>query len=249
LICSNRGLCGNFNSAIIQKAVKSILKQGVNEGRLTEKNVSKNKRDVDFILLGKKGFAVKTRFGLPVVAEFPKQDVVYEMKEVIPVAKLVIDDYLSAKYDKVMVAYTDFVSSSKQIPRVKQLLPIDLIEDEHLGVVGLDSRVGLDKDFIKSKERKYLGAESDTPYVFTYEPDSETILNEILPRLIEVQLFQALLESNASENSVRMSAMKKASEAADDISSELTLHFNKARQASITREISELVAGVNALNN
>ncbi len=250
LISSNRGLCSNFNSAIINKAVRSILKHGYEERRLTERVVQEFGRDVDFIVVGRKGLAVKARYGLPVVADFPKQDVAFEVKEIIPVAKLVINDYLAGKYDKVMVAYTDFVNASKQVPRVKQLLPIDLSsKDEHLGVVGLDSRVGSDKEFIKKKEEKYLSRSSDTPYTFTFEPDQETILKEIVPRLIEVQLFQALLESNASEHSARMSAMKKASDAAEDISSELTLFYNKARQAGITNEISEIVAGVNALSN
>jgi F-type H+-transporting ATPase subunit gamma len=251
LISSNRGLCGNFNSAVVQKAVKSILKHGTEERRLTERMVKEARKDVDFILLGKKGLAVKSRYNIPVSAEFPKQDVTYEIRDVMPIAKMVIDDYLSGKYDKVMVAYTDFINAAKQVPRVKQLLPIDLsAKDDHLGVVGLDPRVGLDKDFIKGKEEKYLsGQNAPYPYVFTYEPDAEKILTEILPRLIEIQLFQALLESNASEHSARMSAMKKASDAAEDITSELTLYYNKARQASITREISELVAGVNALSN
>lgn len=250
LISSNRGLCGNFNSAVISKAVKSILKHGTEERRLTERLVREEKKDVDFVLFGKKGLAVKSRYGLPVVAEFSKLDVSYEIKEVMPMAKMAIDDYLSGKYDKIMVVYTDFINAAKQVPRVKQLLPIDLsAKDDHLGVVGLDPRVGLDKEFIKKKEEKYLSGESGLPYVFSYEPDAETILSEILPRLIEIQLFQALLESNASEHSARMSAMKKASDAAEDITSELTLYYNKARQASITGEISELVAGVNALSN
>lgn len=248
LFTSNRGLCGNFNSAVVQKAVRSVLRHGVEDRRITEKVVREHRREVDFILVGRKGLAVKTRYGLPIVAEFEKQDVAFEVKEIMPISKMIISDFLSGKYDKIMVAYTDFINAAKQIPRVKQLLPIDLnAKDDHLGVVGLDPRVGLDKEFVKSKEHEYLHDDRNS-YVFTYEPSPDRILNEMLPRLIEVQLFQALLESNASEHSARMAAMNKASEAAEDITAELTLYYNKARQASITREISELVAGVNALN-
>ncbi|MCK4553559.1 F0F1 ATP synthase subunit gamma, partial [Candidatus Parcubacteria bacterium] len=177
-----------------------------------------------------------------------------EIKEILPVAKMALDDYLSGKYDKIMVAYTDYVSASKQIPRVKQLLPIDIAaQDEHLGIVGKDIRVGLDKEFVEEKEKKYLRSDPSASsgqrfvYEYTFEPSPKEVLDEMIPRLIEVQLFQALLESNASEHSARMSSMHQATEAAGDLVSELTLFYNKARQASITAEIAEISAGANAL--
>jgi len=248
LLTSNRGLCGSFNSAIINKAINSIKKHGTEEKKLTASLTKEISKQVDFIIMGKKGAVVKSRHNFNIAGEFSKEDVAYEVKEIVPMAKMVIDDFLSGKYDKVMVAYTDFVNASKQVPRVKQLLPIDLeAKDNHLGIVGNDPRVGLDKEFIKTKEERYLHDQKKNSFVFTYEPDPEKVLNEILPRLIEVQLFQALLESNASEHGARMTAMHQANEAAEDLSSELTLFYNKARQASITSEISEIVAGVNAL--
>ncbi|MDD5527480.1 MAG: ATP synthase F1 subunit gamma [Patescibacteria group bacterium] len=237
LITSNRGLCGSFNSAIIQKAVASVKKHQVG-------------RETDFILLGKKGLSVKSRYNHQIAADFIKEDVAYEAKEVAAIGKMIINDYLSGKYDKVLVAYTDFMSPVKQIPRVKQILPIDFeAKDQHLGIVGRDPRVGLDVDFVKQKEDKYLRDEEKNSYIFKYEPSTEIVLNEMLPRLIEVQLFQALLESNASEHSARMASMHKATDAAKDLVSELTLYYNKARQAAITREISEISAGVSAMNN
>jgi F-type H+-transporting ATPase subunit gamma len=250
LITSNRGLCGSFNAAIIQKALTSIKKHDTEEKKLTENVVQEVKREVDFILLGKKGISVKSRYDYNIAADFAKEDVSYEAKEIVPLAKLIITDFLSGKYDKVMVAYTDFVSPTKQIPRVKQILPIDLeAKDHHLGIVGRDPRIGLDTEFVKAKEEKYLHDEKHESYVFTYEPSAEEVLNEILPRLLEVQLFQALLESNASEHSARMASMHKATDAAKDLVAELTLYYNKARQAAITREISEISAGVSAMNN
>jgi F-type H+-transporting ATPase subunit gamma len=233
LFASNRGLCGAFNSAIINKARTSILKH--------------DEVDTDFIIIGKKGLAVNSRYGYNIVAQFEKNDTALEMKVAQPLAKMIIDDFLNEKYDKVMVAYTDFVNSVKQIPRIKQILPIDInAEDEYLGVVGEDTRVGSDRKFIKEKEDKYLKKGKDN-FLFTYEPNPETVLNQMLPRLIEVQLFQALLESNASEHSARMSAMNKATEAAKDLVDDLTLFYNRARQASITNEIAEISAGANAL--
>jgi ATP synthase, F1 gamma subunit len=249
LISSNRGLCGGFNSAVIAKAIASIKKHCTEEKKVTENLTCEVNKEVDFILLGKKGLSVKSRYNFNIVAEFIKEDVAYEAKEIVPIAKMIIADFLSGKYDKVMVAYTDFVSPSKQIPRVKQILPIDLeAKDHHLGIVGKDPHIGADAEFIKAKEEKYLHDAKQESYVFTYEPSAEEVLNEILPRLIEVQLFQALLESNASEHSARMASMHKATDAAKDLVSELTLYYNKARQAAITREISEISAGVSAMN-
>ncbi len=248
IFASNRGLCGNFNTAVVQKAIQSIKKRAYDEKNLTEKVKEDVPHEVDFVIVGKKGLAVKTRHGYNVVADFVKQEACYEIKGVAPIAKIAIDDFLSKKYDKVLLAYTDFVNAMKQTPRVKQLLPVDLnAKDDHLGVVGKDTRVGIDREFVKVKEDKYLGV-GDERHVFKYEPGSGEVLNQLLPRLIEAQLFQALLESNASEHSARMAAMRQASDAADDLSKELSLTYNKARQAGITREISEIVAGVNALN-
>jgi ATP synthase F1 gamma subunit len=146
-----------------------------------------------------------------------------------------------------MLAYTDFVSASKQVARVRQLLPVDITaEDEYLGVVGEDTRVGTTKDMIEEKHEQHTQAEKFI-YDYTFEPSPEEVLDEMVPRLIEVQLFQALLESNASEHSARMAAMHQATDAANDMVSELTLSYNKARQASITAEIAEISAGANAL--
>lgn len=236
LITSNRGLCGGFNTAVINKVHASV-----------KKHMAPGKEKPEFILIGKKGLAVKKYFGHDVAAEFPKLDIVSEIKEVLPISKMAIDDYASGKYDKIMVAYTDYVNASKQIPRVKQLLPVDVnAKDEYLGIVGSDTRVGLDKDFVKEKKDKHL-SDDKYQYDYTFEPSPKEVLDEMVPRLIEVQLFQALLESNASEHSARMTAMHQATDAAKDMVDELTLTYNKARQAGITAEIAEISAGANAL--
>lgn len=244
LIASNRGLCGGFNAAVINKAHNSV-----------KKHMEPGKEKPEFIIIGEKGVAVNKYYNYDIAAEFSKLDIVSEIKEILPVAKMAFDDYLSGKYDKIMVAYTDYVSASKQIPRVKQLLPIDIAaQDEHLGIVGKDIRVGLDKEFVEEKEKKYLRSDPSASsgqrfvYEYTFEPSPKEVLDEMIPRLIEVQLFQALLESNASEHSARMSSMHQATEAAGDLVSELTLFYNKARQASITAEIAEISAGANALS-
>ena len=233
LISSNRGLCGGFNSAVVTKAKQSIEKHG--------------NLPTDVILVGKRGISIYSKYKHPIIAEFDKSDSVVSISEIRPIIKMIIDSYLDGSYDKILVAYTDYVNAVKQIPRVKQILPVELdVEDEYLGIVGQDEKVGTTKDYISKKESKYLSS-SGAPYIFKYEPNSDEVLFKIIPRLLEVQLLQAILESNASEHSARMTAMNQANQAASDLSEELQLLFNKARQASITAEIAEISAGANAL--
>jgi F-type H+-transporting ATPase subunit gamma len=233
LISSNRGLCGGFNSAILHKAMDSVKKHG--------------NLPTDFIVVGKKGLSIYSRYKYPVIAEFDKNDSSVSMSEIRPLVKIVLDGFLKNEYDKVLVAYTDYVNVVKQVPRIKQILPVEIDEeDDYLGIVGQDERVGLTKEYIAKKEDKYLSRDG-APYIFKYEPDEEEVLNQIIPRLLEVQLLQAILESNASEHSARMTAMNQANQAAADLSDELQLLYNKARQAGITAEIAEISAGANAL--
>lgn len=230
LVTSNRGMCGAYNASIINKVKDSIKRHpGV---------------PVEFILVGKKGASIYSQKQI-VAAEFPKSDTLTDSTEVVPIIKMAIKDFLSEKYDKVFVAYTDFVSPAKQVPRVKQLLPVDInAEDEFLGIVG-DPKVSVTTDLLAEKKIKHLRASTGFEYIF--EPSPEEVLDKIIPRLLEVQIYQALLEANASEHSARMSAMHQATEAATEMVSELTLFYNKARQAGITAEIAEISAGANAL--
>lgn len=239
LISSNRGLCGGFNTAIINKVIKSIKKY---------QEAGDKKVDTDFILLGKKGSSIYRNFGYNIEADFPKMDLTPEFKEVVPVADMAIKGFLSGKYDKIMVAYTDFINASNQVPHVKQLLPIDIdAMGEYLGIAGQDTRIGVDKKFIEEKEKAHLEFRN-FKYKYVLEPSPGEVLDAIIPKLIQIQLYQALLESNASEHSARMTAMHKATEAASDMAGELTLFYNKARQAAITAEIAEISAGADALN-
>ncbi|MDD4412103.1 MAG: ATP synthase F1 subunit gamma [Patescibacteria group bacterium] len=238
LISSNRGLCGGFNTQLLSKVRESIRKYHLSgNDELVE---------TEFILLGKKGDIVE-RLGYKVAADFPKAEVSFEVSEIVPLSKLIMDEFLSGYYDKIMVAYTDFVNAAKQVPHVKQLLPVDVSTiDHYLGVVGKNPKLTTSVEYIEEKTKKHL---SDNGYKFeyTFEPNRDEVLEKMLPKLIEVQLFQALLESNASEHSARMSSMHQANDAAGDMVEELVLTYNKARQGSITAEIAEISAGANAL--
>ncbi len=234
LVSSNRGLCGGFNMQVVQKAIRSIKKH--------EQTV----KVTDVISLGTKGRDIIRGFKFNVVADFKKQDLTLRVADIYSVAHLIIKDFSAGKYDKVFVAFTDFVSSLKQEPRVKQLLPIDQEPDEYLGVVGKSSGVETTKEFIKEKAEKYLQRDG-FQFEYIFEPDPKTVLEEMLPRLIETQIYQAVLESEASEHSARMMSMRNASEAATDMISDLTLSYNRARQAGITQEIAEISSAAEAL--
>ncbi|MFA5109067.1 MAG: ATP synthase F1 subunit gamma [Patescibacteria group bacterium] len=235
LITANRGLCGGYNTAVINKS----------------KEIFKNRNfQVDFILAGKKGASIHNQ-GHNIAAEFEKGELITETAEIYPIVKMVLTDYQDGKYDQIFVAYTDFINPVKQIPRVKQLLPVEAgAADENLGNASnqaaddkTDSRKSPNNQEIPDAKKN--SGEVINEYIF--EPSPTEVLDLLIPRLLEVQLYQAFLEANASEHSARMTAMHQATEAADDMVSELTLFYNKARQAAITGEIAEISAGANAL--
>ncbi len=234
LVSSNRGLCGGFNMQVVQKAIRSIKKH--------EQTV----KVTDVVSMGTKGRDIIRGFKFNVMADFKKQDLTLKVSDIYSVAHLIIKEFSAGKYDKVFIAFTDFVSSLKQEPRVKQLLPVDQEPDDYLGVVGKSSGVATTKEFIKEKADRYLQKDGyQLEYIF--EPDPKTVLEEMLPRLIETQIYQAVLESEASEHSARMLAMRNASDSATDMISDLTLSYNRARQSGITQEIAEISSAAEAL--
>ncbi len=231
LITSNRGMCGGYNAAVIAKAKESIAKHPV---------------PTDFILAGKKG-SILHRQNYNIAAEFTKSDIITDAREIYPIVKMALSDYGHKKYDKILVAYTDFINPAKQIPRIKQLVPVETnIEEDYLGIVGQDPQIGLTKEMADAKTKKHLEG-GGYSHEYTFEPSPREVLDKMIPRLVEIQLYQAFLESNASEHSASMTAMHQATEAATDMVNELTLFYNKARQAGITAEIAEISAGANAL--
>lgn len=172
---------------------------------------------VEVIAAGKKGRDFMNRTRQDVVAEFTGLGDNVTLDDVRSIVEIALEDFISGKVDSVQVVYPKFINTLTQTPEILQILPIVRPE----------------------------GAGTYTDYIF--EPDPETVLNALLPRFVEVQVYQALLESTASEHSARMVAMRNASQNAKDMVSDLNLTMNKARQAQITREVSEIAAGANAL--
>ena len=171
---------------------------------------------VEVIASGKKGRDFMVRTRHDVVAEFIGLGDAPSLDDIRPMVDVAIQDFVAGKVDAVFVVFAKFVNTLSQVPEVRQVLPIVRPEGE--------------------------GAYSD--YIF--EPSPQAVLADLLPRFVEIQVYQALLESIASEHSARMVAMRNASQNAKDLVADLNLSYNKARQAQITREVSEIAAGANA---
>lgn len=246
LISSSRGLCGSFNSNIFKKTVLALqskfelARQIDNDGK---KIIPEGEVKVQIIGVGKKSadFAKKQGYDLAAVFDTMGDNISFE--EVAPISRFVIEEYKKRIYDKVVVAFTDYKSSLTQEAKIRTLLPVSVYEVEAMLTELGRNITGVRKE-AEEELRDEAGFSIDN-YVF--EPSEEEIMENILPRLVEVQLYQSVLESAASEHSARMLAMRNASEAATDMINELNLTFNKARQAAITQEIAEIAGGASAL--
>lgn len=170
------------------------------------------------VTVGRKGRDFMRRFGREIVAEFTNLGDAPTFLDITPISRIAIDDYENGRVDAVYVIYTRFISTLQQRPAVLKVLPVEAPSEPS-------------------------GQYSD----FIFEPSPRDVLNELLPRFVEVQIYQALLDAIASEQSARMVAMRNATDNANDLIKELTLTYNKVRQANITKEILEIAAGSDAL--
>lgn len=219
LLTSDRGLAAGFNSNIIKKTLAKIKELG-------------DDVKIQTICVGKRGADALKRREVPILASFIEITNNTKFEEVLPIGRMVIEEFTKGNFDKVMIAYTDFVSAVTQNPIILELLPLTSEEQtEQIGEVG-----STENERVTEEAREY-----------TFEPSPKEVLNQILPRLVETTVYQAVLESAASEHSARMMAMRNASDSAGEMIDDLTFTFNQARQASITQEIAEISSGKAAL--
>lgn len=218
LITSNRGLCGSYNAQVVKKVISFMKKQ--------------NSQSFDFITIGKRGDTGMRRIGKNVLASFNDLGDKISLSQIVPISKMAIDEYIKGNYDTIVVAYTDFITALNQKPNIKQILPIQKNELRELINEIVPTEVGIPTQVGKNK----------VDYLF--EGEKNAFIGTLAEKLTQMQIYQMLLESNASEQSSRMVAMKNASEASGEMIDDLTLVFNKARQSNITREISEISAGM-----
>ena len=233
-ITSNRGLCGSFNAQVVKKIREEIT----NPEKLKINRIGKKRLDskipndqlkIDFITIGRKGETIIRKLGKEIIATFPDLTYLPKIENVRSVGKIAIDDYLAKKYDKVAVIYTDYISAINQQTKIRQILPISKLdlEKQIAEMDSLASEMGLKEPKLEYK----------------IEPSPKEVLDHIFPRLIEMQIYHAILESNASKESARMIAMRNATDAAGEMSDNLTLAYNQLRQSKITQEIAEISAG------
>ena len=203
LITTDRGLAGPLNTNTIRFASREILD---------------HPGDLAMVTVGRKGRDAMRRAGVPLEAHFAGFGDRPTFADVIPLARLISDDFLAGTHNKVDIIYSRFVTTLTQRPESFQLLPIPSSEDTE-GIPGNQ---------------------------FIFEPSAAAVLAQLLPRYVATRLFQAVLEAKASEESSRMVAMKNATENAEELIEDLTLSYNKVRQANITREMIEIASGAKA---
>jgi F-type H+-transporting ATPase subunit gamma len=203
LVTSDRGLAGALNTNAVRFASKEIIE---------------HQGDLEMVTIGRKGRDAMRRARVPIVAHFSGFSDRPRFEDILPLARLITDEYVACTYNQVDVIFSRFVSTLVQRADIVQLLPIKPTADTR-GIPGAQ---------------------------FIFEPAPDLVLNELLPRYVGTRLFQTALESTASFFSSQMVAMKNATENADELIEDLTLSYNKARQASITRELIEIASGAQA---
>jgi F-type H+-transporting ATPase subunit gamma len=201
---TDRPLAGALNANVVRFASAEIVN---------------HPGDLAVVAIGRKGRDSLRRMRVPIVAFFLNYGDRPTFADVLPLARLITDDYLAGTYDRVDLVYPEFVSTLTQRPVLETLLPIHPSRDTR-GILGNQ---------------------------FLFEPSPGAVLEQLLPRYVAVRVFQAVLESAASEQSSRMVAMKNATENAEELIDDLTLTYNKVRQANITSEMIEIASGAQAL--
>jgi F-type H+-transporting ATPase subunit gamma len=218
LITSDRGLCGAYNTNILRYTLNFTRKQSA---------------PVRFIAVGKKGRDMLVRRRQNLIGEFINLPGNPDFKDVSTVGALAVDEFRSGHADEVYLAYTDYVNTLRQDPRLRLLLPLRPESAEVREAAG-----GVAAS---------APAPSKVQAAYIYEPSPEALLDVIVPRFTQLQVYQAILEAMASEHSARMVAMRNATDAAKDLLGVLQLQYNKARQLSITSDLLDIAGGVEAL--
>jgi F-type H+-transporting ATPase subunit gamma len=222
LITSDKGLAGNLNNAVLKEAMRVAS--------------SIPKDDALFICLGKRGYEFFEKRGYRILSHRVNVRDDVSIEDLSEIGNEAMRYYLSNECDRVVVIYQNFKSTFEQVPTTGAILPLDaqaLAET----VAGIAPKSG----------RYSHVTDTPAPTAYTVEPSEEAVLGELLPRLSRVMLYHAMMEAKASEHSARMVAMKNASDKAKDVSKSLNLVYNKARQAAITREVSEITGGIEAM--
>jgi F-type H+-transporting ATPase subunit gamma len=234
VVSGDRGLCGGYNTSVIRRAenrAKELTEQGIG---------------FQYILVGRKAVQYFTRRNQPIEAQYTGLDQIPKAPEANAIADEIISAFLAGRIDRVELVYTRFISLISSTPAVQTILPLEpqgleAGDDEIFRLIVRGGKFQVNRESLETTVR-------EIPSEMIFEQDPTQILEALLPLYINNQLLRALQESAASELASRMTAMSNASDNAVEIVGNLTLQYNKARQASITQEILEVVGGAEALN-
>jgi len=204
LMTTDRGLAGSLNTNTI---------------RFVSQLVTEHEGDLQMITVGRKGQGAMRRARVPIAASFDGYGDRPTFAQVVPLARLLTDDYLAGTYTAIDLVYPRFISTLTQRAVIDRLLPVEPSDTAAEGIPGRQ---------------------------FIFEPNPDVVLRQLLPRYVATRVYQAVLEVAASEQSARMVAMKNATENAQELIEDLTLTYNKVRQANITREMIEIATGAEA---
>jgi F-type H+-transporting ATPase subunit gamma len=224
IVSTDRGLCGGLNANLFRKLLGEIREW-------EDKGV-----EVDVVAIGQKASAFFRRVKVNMAASVSHLGDRPKLEKLVGVIKVMNDAYMQGRVDRVYLCFNDFVNTMSQRPRIDALLPLPAVAQQ---LAGAASDAGTpDAEAIVHRE---------TDWDYIYEPEAEPVINHVLERYIEALVYHAVLENLASEHAARMVAMKSASDNATKAIDTLTLIYNKARQAAITQEISEIVGGAAAV--
>lgn len=221
IVTSDKGLAGSVNSAVLKKAEQVFSECSA----------------CDTICIGRKAVEFAGREGKKVLSDYTNVGDDVKVADVYDITKLIMNEFLAGNYDKVEVVYQNFISTFEQEPTKRQVLPLDPAEI-HYVMRGIRPKTGKFSEDVEAP---------DAHISYTVEPGAEEVLDTLIPQLTQIMLYHALLESKACEHSARMVAMKNATDKSKEVVKALTIEYNKARQAAITAEVSEITAGVEAM--
>lgn len=220
IITSDKGLAGAVNSSVLKKADEVLSRTP----------------DISVVAIGRKAVEYKNRLGLESFGEYMNVSDSVSVEDINEIANTIIEKFKDGSHGSVDVIYQNFISTFEQNPTVRKVLPID-VEELHLMHQGIKIKKGNEVEL--SMGEKVID--------YTVEPSPEEVWSTLVPQLVKIMIYHALLESKASEHSARMVAMKNATDKSKELIKSLTIKYNKARQAAITAEVSEITAGVEAM--
>jgi F-type H+-transporting ATPase subunit gamma len=222
VMTSDKGLAGGLNSGVLKQAISAVSEY--------------RKDQVIVYAYGRKGQEFFANRGYSIAKSIENKQDSVPLSRLEELSSELSAGFLAGDFDKVLVTYTNFKSTFEQIPIQRRLLPLSL-----------PALAEIVEGIVPAKGKWSSEQKLDAPVAYEVEPSAEEVLSILIPRLTAIALYHMLLESKASEHSARMVAMKSASDKSKEVTHDLTRIYNKARQAAITREVSEIISGREAL--